>query len=143
LAKYKYPSSTFERAMKKKLFLVIMGLLLLSCGGFKKYKAPLLHVGWCLHYYEGECWNKVYSNLEGTYNIDSTGKLVRLSKKERMEELRDKAFKILLESPPDAPLCAVWVVYYKVKMDLARLENRPFFDPTIPIEPIKTKRVWN
>lgn len=114
--------------------LTLLSLLLLSCSGFKNYKVSTKYLyensasyyvdnchqyEGCHSYFAGECWNRVNYTLASTYATDPvTGLYRRVPKTTRMVELRDKSFRILLESPPDAPLQQIWLVYTRLKRDL-------------------------
>lgn len=74
------------------------------------------HRGRCSCYYDGECWNKL--NLDNKWVIGKDGYPKKLTRRERIREILDKAYKIMLESPPDAPHSAIWLVYCRLRFEI-------------------------
>lgn len=143
IRKYLLPIFVF-----KLLVSIIILLALCSCGPKKNYQVPTRWktIDCQCYFYAGECWNRYYGTMIDTNlyipitDLDTGGfKAVRVTKLSRMIELRDKAYKISLESPSDAPLSEIWLVYSRIKYDLEKQKYTNQQENTVSITPRQRK----
>ena len=115
---------------KVALLATLLTFLFCGCSArLKNYKVPTeFKTTDCpFYFYAGECWNRSWSVMISKQTVvaidPATGMLVDvpISPLLRIMELHRKAYLLTLESPEDAPLAEIWLVYCGLSTELAKL----------------------